>query len=72
MCGAVVIVRSEVMGYLWASEYFSVQRGTVEGYVKDTTLSPEELVNVHLGTRTFLISELENKSLEYCITTDQR
>jgi len=41
-------------------------------YVKDTSLSPEELVNVHVGRRTVLPSELENELLEYCITMDQR
>jgi hypothetical protein len=51
MCGAVIIERSGVMGYLWASGYLSVQRGTVERYVKDTTLSPEELLNVHVGPK---------------------
>ena len=32
--------------------------------MKDTSLSPEELVNVHLGRSTVLPSELENKLLE--------
>jgi len=40
--------------------------------VKDTSLSPEELVNVHVGRRTVLHSELKNELLEYCITIDQR
>jgi hypothetical protein len=53
LCGAVIIVRSEVMDYIWASEYFSVQRGTAERYVKDTTLSPHEPVNVHVGPKNF-------------------
>jgi len=48
-----------------------VPRGTLESYVKDTSLSAEELVNVHVG-RTFLPSELENKLVEYCISMDQR
>jgi hypothetical protein len=56
------------MGYLRASKYFSVPRGTLERYVKDTPLSPEELVDVHLGRRTVLPSELKNELVEYCIT----
>jgi len=39
--------------------------------VKDTYRSPEELVNVHLGRKTVLSSELENKFVEYCIIMDQ-
>jgi hypothetical protein len=65
MCRA---VRSGQMGYLKASKYFSVPRGTLERYVKDTSRSPEELVGVYLGRRTVLPSELENKLVEYCIT----
>jgi len=49
-----------------------VPRGTLEKDVKDTYLSPEELVNVHVGRRIVLPSELENKLVEYCITMDQR
>jgi hypothetical protein len=48
MCRAVRVASGE-MGYLRASKYFSVSRGTLERYVKDTSRSPEELVNVHLG-----------------------
>ena len=40
--------------------------------MKDTVRSAEELVNVHLGRRTVLPSERENKLLEYCIIMDQR
>jgi hypothetical protein len=58
------------MGYLRASKYFSVPKGTLERYVKDTSLSPGELVIVHLG-RTLLLSAIENKLVEYCITMDQ-
>jgi len=36
-----------------------------------TSPSPEELVNVHLGRKTVLPSELENKLVEYCIIMDQ-
>jgi len=68
---AVRVARSGEMGYLRASKYFSVLRGTLERHVKDTSRSPEELVDVHLG-RTVLPSEAENKRLEYCITMDQR
>ena len=61
MCPAVRVVRSGEMGYLRASKYISVLRGTLERYVKDTSRSPEELVDVHLGRRTVQRSELENK-----------
>jgi hypothetical protein len=60
------------MGYFRASKYFSVPRGTLERSVKDTSRSPEELVIVHLGRRTVLPSELENKLVEYCIIMGQR
>jgi len=72
MCRAVRVVRSGETGYLKASKYYSVPTRTLERYVKDTSLSPEELVNVHVGSRTVLPSELENKLVEYCITMDQR
>jgi hypothetical protein len=58
--------------YLRASKSFSVPRGTLERYVKDTSLSPEEPVNVRVGRRTVLRSEFGNKLLEFCIITDQR
>ena len=63
MCRAVRVVRSGEMGYFRASKYFSVPRGTLERCVKDTTRSPEEIVNVHLGRRTALRSELEIKPM---------
>jgi hypothetical protein len=72
MCRAVRFVRSGEMGYLRASKYFLVPRGTLERYVKDISRSPEELVNVRLGRRAVLPSELENKLVEYCMTMDQR
>ena len=71
MCRAVRVVRSGEMGYLKAAKYFSVPIGTLDRYVKDTSRSPEELVNVHLG-RTVLPSDFEDKLVEYCITMDQR
>jgi hypothetical protein len=72
MCHAIRIVRSGEMGYLRASKYFSVSRGTLERHVKDTSRSPEELVNVHFGRITVLPGELENKLVEYCLLKDQR
>jgi len=60
MCRAVRVVRSGDTGYLRASKYFSVPRGTLEMYVKDTFRSPEELAYVCLG-RTVLSSEFVNK-----------
>jgi hypothetical protein len=39
--------------------------------VKDISRSPQELVKVHLGRKTVLPSELENKLVEYCIIMDQ-
>jgi len=38
-----------------------VPRGALERYVKDTSISPEELIIVHVRRRTVLPSELENK-----------
>jgi hypothetical protein len=72
MCRAVRVVGSGEMGYLRVSIYFSVQTGTLERYVKDRSRSPEELVNVDLGRRTVLPSELENKLAECCIIMEQR
>ena len=71
MCRAVGVVRSGDTGYLRASEYFSVPTATLERYVKDTSRSQGELVNVRLGRRTVLPSKLENKRLEYYIIMDQ-
>jgi hypothetical protein len=45
---------------------------TLESYAKDISHSPNELVNVHLGRKTVLPSELEHKLVEYCIIMDQR
>jgi len=38
VCRAVRVVRSGATGYIRASKYFSVPRGTLERYVKDTYL----------------------------------
>ena len=70
MCRAVRFVRIGEMGSLKASKYFSVPRGTLETFVKDTSRSPEELVNVHLGRETVLPRERENKLVECCVTMD--
>ena len=59
-------------GLLKSIKILSVPRGTLERYVKDTSRSPEELVDVHLKRRPVLTSELKNKLVEYCITMDQR
>jgi len=72
ICRAVRVVRSGDTCYLRASKYFSVPRGTLEKHVKDTSRSPEEVVNVYLGRRTVLPSEIENELLDYCIIIDQR
>jgi hypothetical protein len=71
-CRAVRVVTSREMGYLRDSKYFSVPRGTLVRYVKHTSRSTEEPVNLHLGRRTAVPSELENKLVEYCIIMDQR
>jgi hypothetical protein len=60
MCRAVRFVKSGDTGYLTGSKYCSVPRGTLE-----------KLVNVHLGIKTVLPSEPENKLVKYCIITDQ-
>jgi hypothetical protein len=71
VCRAIRVVRSEETSYFRASKYFCVPRGTSERYVKDTSRSPNELVNVHLGRRNVLPSEPENTLLEYCIIMEQ-
>ena len=40
--------------------------------MKDTSRSPEELVDVNWGRKSVLPSEVENKLAEHCITMDQR
>jgi hypothetical protein len=72
MCRTVSVARCGDRGYLRASKYFSVPRGTLERYVKDISHSTEELVNVNLGRRTVLPSELENKLFVYCLIMDRR
>jgi hypothetical protein len=64
MYRTVRVVISGEMGYLRASKSFSVPRETLERYVKDTSISPEEPVNVRVGRRTVPPSELENKRLD--------
>jgi len=39
--------------------------------VTDTSRFSEEVVNVHLGRKTVLPSELENKLVEYCVIMNQ-
>jgi len=39
--------------------------------VKDTFRSSEDVVNVHLGRKTVLPSELVNKLVEYCVIMQQ-
>jgi len=68
VCAAKVL-RIGDTGYLRALKYFSVPRAN-SGEVP-TSPSPQELVNVHLGRKTVLPSELENKLVEYCIIMDQ-
>jgi hypothetical protein len=67
---AVRLVRNGEMISLRASKYFSLPRGTLESFVKDTFHSPEELVNVPVDRRTVLPREHENKLAECCITMD--
>jgi hypothetical protein len=66
---AIKVVRIGDTGYLRALKYFSVPRAD-SGEVPKSP-SPQELVNVHLGRKTVLPSELENKLVEYCIIMDQ-
>ena len=40
--------------------------------MKNTSRSPEELVNVHLGRSTVLPNKLVNKLVQNCIAMDQR
>ena len=39
--------------------------------MKDTSRSSEEVINVHLGRKAVLPSELENKLVEYRVIMDQ-
>jgi hypothetical protein len=60
------------MGYLRASKCFSVPRGTQESYVKDISLSSEELLNVYVGKSAVLPNEFQNKRVKCCMIMDQR
>jgi len=55
------VVRSGQLGFLRTSKYFSVPKGTLDRYVKDTFRSSDELTNVHLGRTLILPNGLENK-----------
>jgi len=59
MCYAVRFVRSVDTGYLRASNSFSVPRAN--SGEEPTSPSPEKLVNVHLGRKTVLPIEPEDK-----------
>ena len=39
--------------------------------MKDTSRSSAEVVNLHLGRKTVLASEFENKLVKYCVIMDQ-
>ena len=39
--------------------------------MKDASRSSEEVINVHLGRKAVLPSELENKLVEHCVIMDQ-
>jgi hypothetical protein len=70
MCRATRALRIGEMGSLRASNYFYVRRGSLERFLKDPSLSPEEVVNGNIGRRTLLLREYKNKLVEYCITMD--
>jgi len=58
--------------FLRASKYFSVSKGTLDKYVKDTFRSSDELANVHLGRTLVLPNGLENELVQYCLSMEQR
>jgi hypothetical protein len=65
-------MRSGQVGYLRASKYFSVPKGTLDRYVKDTFRFSEEQGNVHLGITLVVPNGLENELVQYCLTMDQK
>jgi hypothetical protein len=71
MCRAVRFVKVETRVTEKLQNTFVCRELSLEKYVKHTSPSPEELVNVNLGRKTVLASELENKLVEYCIIVDQ-
>ena len=71
MCRAVRIVRSGDTGCLRISKSFLCRELTLERFVKGTFRSSEETVNVHLGRKTVLPSQLENKHVQNCVIMDQ-
>ncbi|KAJ4432782.1 hypothetical protein ANN_21421 [Periplaneta americana] len=71
MLGAVRAVRNGEMGYLKASKYFEAPKRTLERFVKDNR-SPEELVDIPLGRKPVLPSELEEQLVQYCSDMEER
>nr|CAI5865211.1 unnamed protein product [Callosobruchus analis] len=71
MVKAVKAVRNKEMGYLEASTFFNVPKGTVERYSKSDK-SPEELVKLSIGRKPVFSKELENDLVKYALAMEQR
>nr|CAH7767142.1 unnamed protein product [Callosobruchus chinensis] len=71
MVKAVKAVRNKEMGYLKASKFFNVPKGTVERYSKSDK-SPEELVKLSIGRKPVFSKELENDLVKYALAMEQR
>nr|CAH7732279.1 unnamed protein product [Callosobruchus chinensis] len=59
------------MGYLKASKFFNLPKGTVERYSKSDK-SPEELVKLSIGRKPVFSKELENDLVKYALAMEQR
>nr|CAH7719070.1 unnamed protein product [Callosobruchus chinensis] len=71
MVKAVKAVRNKEMGYLKASTFFNLPKGTVERYSKSDK-SPEELVKLSIGRKPVFSKELENDLVKYALAMEQR
>lgn len=64
---AVLAVKRKEMGLLKASKTFNVPRSTIKDYVKKTEEELEKLLEVPLGRKPVLPSEIEDELVEYCL-----
>lgn len=69
---AINAVRAKEMGYFKASKLFSVPKSTLEDYVKQTDKTPEQLLNIPIGRKPVLTSEMEENLVSYCLEMDRR
>lgn len=71
MIQAVKAVKESKMGTLAASKKFKVPRTTLRDYLKSDK-SPAALVQIPLGRKPILNSELEKSFADYCVAIDKR